>query len=487
MNIKKLLFGLLTIVTVTKGNSQCQISGTANFSSSDACNSTTITVSGTAALKTFNGDFYTACGGQVTVKLEKYNPTTIAWTPILTTNTNGNYSFSINSTLGNGQYRVVMTNPNNNCSCSSTTNYTSMVRSLSFNSNATSNLFSFNGVSTFNTGCYNFNFCQGQAISMDNMTMTYPSSNVNTNAWRISTQSISNSGATIWNNYTYGALPSSFNLLSLLQTNYGTSVPAGVYGIQLQTYNGCTTATHYACLTILPAPTFSVAQKIDATNSNNIPSNTTCSSPYSNICPGTYGYILTAANTNLPANQITSGQWSCSLEETTYIKGCINTPTLVFNKPYTTISNMSNLNNIDLNAYATNIGGKPANYIYNTNKKWKFTLNIKYNCNNIYTYTCWLYYNSTGCRMVKSNMIEESTETLSDNALVLFPNPTNSNVEIKTDETITSITVYDINGKESKIEPINNNIDLSNFQSGIYTLKIYTENGISTKKIIKQD
>jgi hypothetical protein len=84
-------------------------------------------------------------------------------------------------------------------------------------------------------------------------------------------------------------------------------------------------------------------------------------------------------------------------------------------------------------------------------------------------------------------MIEESTETLSDNALVLFPNPTNSNVEIKTDETITSITVYDINGKESKIEPINNNIDLSNFQSGIYTLKIYTENGISTKKIIKQD
>jgi hypothetical protein len=69
----------------------------------------------------------------------------------------------------------------------------------------------------------------------------------------------------------------------------------------------------------------------------------------------------------------------------------------------------------------------------------------------------------------------------------LFPNPTNSNVEIKTDETITSITVYDINGKESKIEPINNNIDLSNFQSGIYTLKIYTENGISTKKIIKQD
>jgi len=233
-------------------------------------------------------------------------------------------------------------------------------------------------------------------------------------------------------------------------------------------------------------PIFSVGQKYDATNSNNIPSTTTCNAPYSNICPGTYGYILTASNTSIPSNQISNGQWSCTLEEVS-LNGCASTPALVFNKLYTNISSMASLGNINLNSYATTYGGKPANYLNNNNKKWKFTLNIRYSCNNIYTYTCWLRYSNAGCRMINSEFSDEALETLSDNTLILFPNPTNSNVEIKTDEKITSITVYDINGKESKIESINNKIDLSNFKSGIYTLKIYTENGISTKKVIKQD
>ena len=148
---------------------------------------------------------------------------------------------------------------------------------------------------------------------------------------------------------------------------------------------------------------------------------------------------------------------------------------------------MANLNNIDLNYYATTYGGKPANYIKNSNKKWKFTLNIKYSCNYIYTYTCWLYYSNAGCRLISSEISDNSVEILSDNALVLSPNPTNSDVELKTDETIKSIMIYDINGKEYKIESKNNKIDLSTFNSGIYTFRIHTENGISTKKIIKQD
>lgn len=488
MNIKKiLLLGAATILMSIKMTSQCQTTATANYSSLNTCLGSNIILSGTATLKKMDSEGqYVPCGGTVSVRLQKLisGVWTNTGTPV---STSGFYNITIPSSYGSGAYRALVTNPSGNCSCTNTSSYGTPGTTLSFNSNQHDNSYSFNGVATFNTGCYNFNFCQGQAISMNNIIMTNPSAITNVNKWRISTANDQYFVTPTWSSWTNGIPPSSYDLLNLLQTNYGTSVPAGNYGIQLQTYNGCTTVTHFACLTIMSAPSFSVAQKIDATNSNIIPSTTSCSLPYSNLCPGSFGYILTAANTSMPSNQVTSGQWSCSLEETTYIKGCVNTPTLVFNKPYTTISNMSNLNNIDLNVYATTYGGKPANYIYNTNKKWKFTLNIKYNCNNVYTYTCWLYYNSTGCRIVKSNMMEESTETISDNAVILFPNPTNSNVEIKTDETITSITVYDINGKETKIESVNNNIDLSTFKSGIYTLKIFTENGIISKKVIKQD
>lgn len=295
---------------------------------------------------------------------------------------------------------------------------------------------------------------------------------------------------TNWNTLASMVTTNSFYGLGLDQ-NWGP----GSYRIYASnTSNNCNcyyNTTPYISQTIISnidaPPIFSVGQKIDATTSNLIPNNTTCTSPYSNICPGTYGYILTAANTNVPSNQIINGQWSCSLEEVPYVKGCVATPTLVFTKPYTIISSMSNLGNIDLNSYATTYGSKPANYIKNSNKKWKFTLNIKYSCNNIYTYTCWLYYNNTGCRIANSGFSDEAQGILSENLLTLFPNPTNSDVEIKTNETIKSISIFDINGKETKTEITNNKIDLRYLAAGIYTLKIYTNNGISTKKIIKQD
>ena len=77
-------------------------------------------------------------------------------------------------------------------------------------------------------------------------------------------------------------------------------------------------------------------------------------------------------------------------------------------------------------------------------------------------------------------------EIIDENNLLIYPNPTGSIINIKSNNNVSS-TIYDINGKKilytkSKI------IDISDFSKGIYIIKIKDEinNSIETKKIIKQ-
>lgn len=486
MKLKKLswLFTALLFVT-TNAFSLCQITGSASYNTLNTCSNATITVSGSAILKKQDSEGqYVACGGSVRVELQKL--ILGVWTTQALTNTaTGAYSLPIPPSYGDGSYRIYISNPNSSCSCSSGTSWTSNPATLTFNSYSHDNSYSFNGVSTFNTGCSDFLFCQGQAISMDNIVMTNQSSNPSVNSWSIGT---STDGINFSWTYSTGVPPSSYNLLSLLQTNYGNPVPPGEYRIALKTYNGCGYVTHYSCLTILDEPTFVVGQKYDATNFNTMPNNTACSSPYNNICPAfPYAAILTAENTISP---ITNCTWSCQLDEYA-LKTCPGTPTLVFSKPSTSIGSMSTLNNMDLNSYATTYGGKPSNYV-STNaytKKWKFTLNIEYGCGNVYTYTAWLKYETAGCRLMHNGPAdsENGSGTIDENSLSVYPNPTNSKLEITTNETINSAVLFDITGKEINLDIENNTMNLSGLKAGIYTLKVVTENGTAIRKIVKQD
>ena len=82
-----------------------------------------------------------------------------------------------------------------------------------------------------------------------------------------------------------------------------------------------------------------------------------------------------------------------------------------------------------------------------------------------------------------------SESFLADNAVSIYPNPTNTNeVEIFTTETITKLSLVSINGQIIKdIEnPIfnQNTYKLNNLPQGFYFLQISAENGSLTKKII---
>jgi len=74
-------------------------------------------------------------------------------------------------------------------------------------------------------------------------------------------------------------------------------------------------------------------------------------------------------------------------------------------------------------------------------------------------------------------------------AIKIYPNPTNDVVNIKADSTIRSIQVYDVQGRIliSKIlSEENASVDLSSYSSGIYYLKINSDNGAKTEKLIKK-
>lgn len=67
----------------------------------------------------------------------------------------------------------------------------------------------------------------------------------------------------------------------------------------------------------------------------------------------------------------------------------------------------------------------------------------------------------------------------------IYPNPTSSSVSISSATKILSLELYNLLGKRILITKNSNKLDLSNLNSGVYLVKIQTEKGETTKKIIK--
>jgi len=73
--------------------------------------------------------------------------------------------------------------------------------------------------------------------------------------------------------------------------------------------------------------------------------------------------------------------------------------------------------------------------------------------------------------------------------LVVYPNPVNNRLNIKTNEEITQIRVYNQLGQLLKDEkPLQStfSVDFSNLTTGIYLVKIKAANKMTTKQVIKR-
>ena len=92
-----------------------------------------------------------------------------------------------------------------------------------------------------------------------------------------------------------------------------------------------------------------------------------------------------------------------------------------------------------------------------------------------------------------SNTITLTTVGINDyelNNVVVYPNPTNGMIQIQNSESmIQDVEVYDAYGKLLNVLTVNDNsavIDLSGYAAGTYFVKIMMENGVVTKRVVKQ-
>jgi hypothetical protein len=85
--------------------------------------------------------------------------------------------------------------------------------------------------------------------------------------------------------------------------------------------------------------------------------------------------------------------------------------------------------------------------------------------------------------------VTSNPESLGQNSLSIFPNPCFNSIEVTNAEEIIQYKLFDINGRLLKSDPINQsnfNIDVSEFDNGVYFLEVDTKMNSYTHKIIKQ-
>jgi hypothetical protein len=71
-------------------------------------------------------------------------------------------------------------------------------------------------------------------------------------------------------------------------------------------------------------------------------------------------------------------------------------------------------------------------------------------------------------------------------SFIVYPNPSNGIISIKTYQKLTELVLLDVTGKRLKELSAQDSIDISMLPSGLYFLVARTEVGIITRKFIKQ-
>jgi hypothetical protein len=102
-------------------------------------------------------------------------------------------------------------------------------------------------------------------------------------------------------------------------------------------------------------------------------------------------------------------------------------------------------------------------------------------------WTLWAVFNCS--QEVNYYISTLSNTSFNNQQLLVFPNPTNSIVNINNKSNIKSVALYDTLGRLLVTQELNQSnfrLDISNQNKGVYFLKIVTENGSSIEKIVKE-
>lgn len=89
---------------------------------------------------------------------------------------------------------------------------------------------------------------------------------------------------------------------------------------------------------------------------------------------------------------------------------------------------------------------------------------------------------------IRGPELPESVEDHCLEGIKVFPNPTNGNVHVCALQPVSELQVYDMFGKilfQKRVGENDFSVDLSDYNAGIYVLRLVTGNGVETQKIVK--
>ncbi|MCB0462094.1 MAG: T9SS type A sorting domain-containing protein [Flavobacteriaceae bacterium] len=89
-------------------------------------------------------------------------------------------------------------------------------------------------------------------------------------------------------------------------------------------------------------------------------------------------------------------------------------------------------------------------------------------------------------RYINDSTLSTSNYSFNKNQISLFPNPTNNHFQIETTETLGRVEVYSLQGQLVKSFVPQSQYDISGLSSGIYIVKIKSNDSEITKRIIKE-
>lgn len=98
-------------------------------------------------------------------------------------------------------------------------------------------------------------------------------------------------------------------------------------------------------------------------------------------------------------------------------------------------------------------------------------------------------FNSNGKIVEKSILVDTAVlgrDEFTKVQLAIYPNPVSDYLNISTEDEITDVVVYDVNGRTVNTQLNNNQIDVSNFANGFYIINIITDKAKYTQKFIKR-
>jgi hypothetical protein len=470
-----LLFAIVQIgmAQTPCGGPQFRITTSATYNTTSFCAPGTVTVTGSATLSTCEIDppAYGFCpSATLIVRLQFYNGITWSTAASQTINNGNSYSLS-QSPTATRQYRINVTvnATGSYCSGAGSTSFTGHQQTVTVN-NATTSSFRING-QTVNT-VNNVEVCDAANIIMDNITWTGTNSSY---GYRVGTRK--GAGGLIWQSWINGTPPSSIDIKSTLQTLYGLPL-AGDYEIHLQTRNLCNLITPHTFWGKLRVLTGGINISLEARNGGNPPNwtavstSTSCTSPHTQLCVGSS--VLRAINSSVPT--FVGGQWSCKLERVP-LNNCTATPTLVFDKPTASLTNLSDLDNIDLNSFSGLYGSLGFGYVSNNSATsvWRFTITVSNTCTSS-TRVYWLRNATSTC---KDEAITSIDDAQIKEGWIAFPNPVSNLLNILwegNDDNMPSLKLFDLQGKEVMVPIVlankgNIQLGLNNLNKGVYMLE----------------